>query len=104
MKTRKLELQCPACGSCEIAYTCSPGCCFNHVCADCSTTFETLTTRAGGRVPGIFPPDELPDSTDPTAGCAACLSTEVYMSDDGSIVCAACGMRLILDLTDVTPG
>ena len=104
MKTRKLELRCPVCGSSEIAYTCTPNCCFNHVCAECSTTFETETARTGSKVSGIEPPEELPDSTDPTAGCAACLSTEVYMTEDGSIVCAACGSRLTLELTGVTPG
>lgn len=104
MKTRKLELRCPVCGSSEIAYTCTPNCCFNHVCADCSTTFETLTARAGGKVTGITRPAEPPDSTDPTAGCVACLSTEVYLAEDDSVVCAACGAKLSLELTEVTPG
>ena len=104
MKTRKLELQCPTCGSPEVFYSCTPNCCFNHVCAECGTTFEPATSLAGGTVTGIVPPDPLPDATDPTTGCARCDSTAVYMAEDGSLVCAKCGSRLKLEITEVAPG
>ena len=49
MKTRKLEIACPQCGSKEVFYSCTPGCCFNHVCSDCGTTFEPATTARATR-------------------------------------------------------
>jgi DNA-directed RNA polymerase subunit RPC12/RpoP len=104
MKTRKLEIACPQCGSNEVFYSCTPGCCFNHVCSDCGTTFEPATTAKGGVVSGVVAPDPLPDSTDPTAECARCTSIEVYMLDDGGCVCAKCGTLLALELTEIAPG
>jgi len=104
MRTRRLEISCPQCSSAEVSYTCTPNCCFNHVCAGCGTTFEPVTTPAGGRLSGIVPPDPLPDATDPTAECAKCSSTAVYMTGDGSPVCGKCGALLKLELTEVASG
>jgi hypothetical protein len=74
------------------------------VCSDCQTTFEPATTRLGEILSGIEPPDPLPDASDPTVGCANCDSTAVYMMADGRLVCAACGMALRLDITEVSTG
>ena len=104
MKTRKLELECPECQSKDVFYSCTPNCCFNHVCSNCGTTFEPETTAAGGYVTGVIPPDPLPDSTDPTAECAKCNTTAVYVLEDGGVVCGKCGARLILELTEIAPG
>ena len=104
MKTRKLEIHCPTCGSGEVFYSCTPNCCFNHVCAECGTTFEPVTALAGGTVAGIVPPDPLPEAADPTAACIRCDSTAVYLGEDGTPVCAKCGARLKLELTEVAPG
>jgi DNA-directed RNA polymerase subunit RPC12/RpoP len=104
VKTRKLQIDCPVCGSGEVFYSCTPNCCFNHVCSHCGTTFEPATTPKGGTVAGIVPPDPLPDSTDPTAECAKCASTSVYMTEDGTLVCGKCGAWLILEITEVAPG
>jgi DNA-directed RNA polymerase subunit RPC12/RpoP len=104
VKTRKLEIACPVCGSAEVFYTCTPNCCFNHVCSGCGTTFEPATTLKGGTAAGILPPDPLPDSTGPTAECAKCTSTAVYMTADGTLVCGNCGAWLILEITEVAPG
>jgi transcription initiation factor TFIIIB Brf1 subunit/transcription initiation factor TFIIB len=101
VQTRKLSLHCPVCGSAEVFYSCTPNCCFNHVCADCGATFEPATRRKGGTAQGIVPPDPLPDATDPTAGCAACDSTAVYQTEDGSAVCEKCGTLLELEYTEV---
>ena len=98
MRTRKLEIACPVCGSGQVFYTCTPNCCFNHVCADCGATFEPATRAAGGALSGIEPPDPLPDSTDPTAACAKCDSTAVYLTDDGSALCGKCGALLVIEL------
>ncbi len=103
MKTRKLEIRCPLCGSVDVSYSCAPHCCFNHVCAECYATFEPVTTLAGGKVRGATPPDPLPDPADPAVACASCDSVAVYMAEDG-LVCTGCGARLVLELTEVTPG
>ena len=103
MKTRKLEIACPQCGSGEVFYSCTPNCCFNHVCGNCGTTFEPETSAAGGFLTGIIPPDPLPDSTDPTAECAKCNSTAVYLMEDGGLVCGKCGAILVMELTSIAP-
>ena len=104
MQTRKLALACPVCGSREVFYSCTPNCCFNHVCADCGTTFEPATVPAGGTASGIVPPDPLPEAGDPTVACAKCDSIDVYMTTDDSLVCAKCGTRLKLEITEISPG
>jgi transcription elongation factor Elf1 len=103
VKTRKLEFPCPVCGSGEVFYTCTPNCCYNHVCGACGATFEPETKRKGGMMAGITPPDPLPDATDPTTECAACGSTAVYMTEDGAVVCGQCGAALELEISEVNP-
>src|SRR5215467_4588674 len=102
--TRKLEIHCPVCNSAEVFYSCTPNCCFNHVCADCGTTFEPITTVAGGTLSGIVPPDPLPEATDPTTACARCDSTSVFVTEEGAAVCGKCGTVLKIELTEVSPG
>ncbi|MBM3797331.1 MAG: hypothetical protein FJW31_25530 [Acidobacteria bacterium] len=101
-------MACPTCGSGEIVYSCSPACCFNHVCADCRTTFEPATAVVSGKprpaAGSIVPPDPLPDCTEPTAACARCESTAVYAAASGELVCGACGTWLTLELTEIAPG
>jgi DNA-directed RNA polymerase subunit RPC12/RpoP len=104
VQTRKLEIACPECGSKEISYSCTPNCCFNHVCAECGTTFETLTRTAGGALNGVLPPDPLPDAADPTAACCRCDSPAVYVASENRLVCAACGALLVLELTEIAKG
>jgi len=101
--TRKLQFACPSCGSAEVFYTCTPNCCFNHVCAACGITFEPVTKATGVVLRGIVPPDPLPDATDPTAECSRCESTAVYTTGDGDLVCGQCGAVLVLELTQTPP-
>jgi len=101
VKTRKLAIACPECGSGEVFYSCTPNCCFNHVCGNCGTTFEPVTKAAGGTLPGIVPPDPPPEPADPTAACVRCDSTSVWLAEDGSLVCGKCGTRLLLELTNL---
>jgi transcription elongation factor Elf1 len=103
VRTRKLELACPVCGSAEVFYSCTPNCCYNHVCSACGATFEPATARKGGVVRGVLPPDPPPDATDPTAECVACGSTAVYLAEDGGVVCGKCGAALDLEYTEVSP-
>ncbi len=102
MKTRKLAIACPGCGSFGVFYSCTPNCCFNHVCADCGTTFEPVTKPVGGVRTGVLPPDPPPEPGDPTAACAKCESTAVCLAEDGSLVCSDCGALLALELTEIS--
>ncbi|MFY9724163.1 MAG: hypothetical protein WB579_18970 [Bryobacteraceae bacterium] len=104
MRTRRLEISCPQCGSAEVSYTCTPNCCFNHVCAGCGTTFEPVTRATGGTLAGIVPPDPLPEASDATVACARCESTEVYLTAENAAVCARCGAVLEVELTEIHPG
>lgn len=101
MQTRKLELACPACHSAEVYYTCTPNCCFNHVCSSCGTTFEPVSKSTGATRNGVTPPDPLPDATDPTVACGRCDSTAVYMFGETELVCAHCGSLLELEYTEI---
>jgi len=98
VKTFKLRIPCPACGSGDVYYTCTPNCCFNHVCGDCGATFEPATIATGGTLSGVVPPDPLPDATDPAVACAKCDSVEVYMTEDGGLVCGKCGAKLKIEV------
>jgi DNA-directed RNA polymerase subunit RPC12/RpoP len=102
--TRKLALACPVCSSAEVFYSCTPNCCFNHVCAQCGATFEPATVLSGGTVSGIVPPDPLPEAADPTVACVRCDSTEVYMMESELLVCGKCGTLLKLEIAEVAPG
>jgi len=103
VKTAKLSLACPVCQSPDVFYSCTPNCCFNHVCGNCGATFEPVTRVAGAGWKGIEPPDPLPDATDPTVACAKCESVAVYMLPEGGLVCSQCGSLLELELTEVAP-
>ncbi len=85
-------------------YSCTPNCCFNHVCSECGTTFEPITKATGRAFAGVTAPDPLPEAADPTAACAKCDSTAVYAAETGATVCAKCGAELIVELTEVCPG
>jgi hypothetical protein len=105
MQTRKLEIPCPTCGSLEIFYSCTPMCCFNHVCDDCRTTFQTGTVVNGARHAKAIPPSPVPDGTDPAAPCAKCESVAVYRLAEGDgLVCVKCGAGLELELSDIAKG
>ena len=106
MQTRKLEIPCPTCGSLDVFYSCTPNCCFNHVCDNCRTTFQTATDATGERRSGAIPPNPVPDGTDPAVACAKCESVAVYRmpAPDEAVVCTACGALLKLELTEIAPG
>ncbi len=103
VRTTPLSLACPLCQSPDVFYSCTPNCCFNHVCSNCGATFEPVTKFAGGTKGGVEPPDPLPDASDPTVACVKCDSTAVYVLPDGSLVCVKCGSLLELEITEVAP-
>ena len=93
-------IACPHCKGREIVYSCEPKCCFNHVCADCRSTFE-INTEKTGRSDETTPFDlSEPDSSDPTTGCAQCESLRIgVIGRDGDRTLLLCGnCRALLHL------
>jgi hypothetical protein len=99
--TLKDIIRCPKCRGAEIVYSCEPKCCFNHVCADCRSTFEINTVKTG-RVTEAPALDE-PRSGEPTTCCASCESLRVGVlkteGDETLLVCGKCGAvsRMVIE-------
>lgn len=102
MQTSRLTLACPVCASSDVYYTCTPDCCFNHVCGNCGATFEPITRATGETLASVVPPDPLPEPGDPTVACAKCEATEVYRAGD-TLACSRCGAVLVVEFTEVAP-
>ncbi|HEV2177868.1 MAG TPA: hypothetical protein VGW33_11820 [Terriglobia bacterium] len=108
MELKPLAFVCPQCGSPDVIYSCKPDCCFNHVCGKCYTTFEPVTTRVGELAadPGPLPAD--PDPSGPTAACARCGESTLFViasgSEAGRIFCVACKALLTLELSEIVAG
>ena len=108
MRPLKDVIRCPKCGGAEVVYSCEPKCCFNHVCADCRTTF-LINTEKTGRFDQATAFDVAdPDSTDPTTGCANCESIQVAVleSDEAEtlLICARCHAVSRMVIQDVVKG
>lgn len=96
-------MACPVCASPDVYYTCTPNCCFNHVCGNCGSTFEPVTRPTGATLSHVQPPDPLPEAADPTVACAKCDATAVYLLDAQTLVCSRCGAALVLEYTEIAP-
>ncbi len=90
--TLKDIVRCPQCGSSDIIYSCEPKCCFNHVCADCRSTFELNTQKTGRFDHETVVEVEEPQSGEPTTGCAACESLKLaVLSNENGETLLLCG-------------
>src|SRR4051812_20923037 len=92
--TLKDVVKCPHCGGSEVVYSCEPKCCFNHVCADCRSTFEINTKKTGEFDQAAATAAMEPESGDPTTACASCESLKIAVvsaGDEPKIVCGKCG-------------
>lgn len=100
-------VRCPECGSRDVVYSCEPKCCFNHVCADCKTTFQITTAKTGRSDPSAINIAE-PDSGDPTTSCCACHSLRIAAVSDSPestlVVCGDCKSVLSLAYEDIASG
>src|SRR5262249_23100260 len=101
MNTLPLRVSCPACGSSNVAYSCEPECCFNHVCEDCLNSFQLATRDLGIHAAALTNGLPDPDSCAPTAACASCHSLRVRSieGEEASAVkavCVDCGAMLEL--------
>jgi hypothetical protein len=92
-------IHCPHCQSANIIYTCEPKCCFNHICADCRSTFQLNTERSGCFDRETMLIAKEPPSGEPTAACANCESLRIAVIDAvaAELLCADC--RAISRLT-----
>jgi hypothetical protein len=96
-------IRCPKCGGAEIIYSCEPKCCFNHVCADCRSTFEINTVKTGQPVTAPNADIEEPQSGEPTTGCASCESLRVAVlkseENETLLCCGKCGAisRIVIE-------
>lgn len=86
-------VRCPKCGGSDIVYSCEPKCCFNHVCADCRSTFEINTQKTGAFDQATDLEFAEPESGEPTTACGACESLNIAVvrsGDDLKVVCGRC--------------
>ena len=108
MPTLKDLIRCPQCGGAEIVYSCEPKCCFNHVCADCRSTFEINTHKTGEFDRQSKLDFVEPGSGEPTTGCAACDSLDLAVlrsnADETLLVCGKCRAVLKLAIEEFVPG
>jgi hypothetical protein len=108
-----LTVECPACHSTEVFYSCDPHCCFNHVCADCRASFFLTTRLIEGAPPIDRPatPTAPRDPTVPTAPCDRCGGLQVWsLSSENEAeaathrgLCADCGALLLVEITAEAP-
>ncbi len=97
-----IQARCPHCQSSDVFYTCTPNCCFNHVCNECSSSFELSTSPLPGPVPeeAGHPPDR--DSCAPTVPCAKCQGINVYQLPGGkALFCLDCRSLLKIEYENV---
>ncbi len=89
-------------------YSCEPKCCFNHVCADCRSTFEINTIKTGQNMTAATTQVNEPPSGDPTTCCASCegLRVAVLKSEDNQtlLFCADCGAISKMVIEEFVPG
>jgi len=101
-------IHCPQCGGSEIIYSCEPKCCYNHVCADCRSTFELNTKKTGRFDHESCIEASEPPSGDPTTGCAHCDSLKIaVLKSDGEqilLLCGDCRSVLALQIEEFVPG
>lgn len=117
MRFSPLIATCPACGSGDVVYSCTPDCCFNHVCNQCLESFELSTRDLGESLsPGGIEAgwqdsrgqesreqeSRERDSCAPTVSCARCGSLELLMIEEGDskgrLICSACKTLLELEV------
>jgi hypothetical protein len=100
-------VKCPHCGGDDIVYSCEPKCCFNHVCADCRSTFEINTQKTGEFDHAAQLDFTEPESGDPTTACAACESLNFAVLSGGDpprIVCGKCRAVSRVVIEEFVPG
>jgi hypothetical protein len=108
VQSLKEIVRCPQCAGTDIIYSCEPKCCFNHVCADCRSTFELNTQKTGRFDHETAITADEPQSAEPTTGCASCESLKVAVlstgADETLLLCAKCRAVSRLVVEEFVPG
>ncbi len=108
MMRLKDVIRCPKCGGAEIVYSCEPKCCFNHVCADCRSSFEINTEKTGQYDRTTPVQAEAPVSGDPTTACAVCESLRLAVlkseASETLLLCADCRAVSRVVIEEFVPG
>ena len=105
--TLKDLIACPKCGGRDIVYSCEPKCCFNHVCADCRSTFEINTQKTGAFDQSSTLEFAEPESGDPTTACASCECLNIAVTGSGEdirVVCGRCRAVSRVMIEEFVPG
>jgi hypothetical protein len=101
-------IRCPKCGGADIVYSCEPKCCFNHVCADCRSTFEINTQKTGRFDEAVDADVQEPESSEPTTGCAYCESLRIAVlssnAEETLLLCGKCHAVLRMVIEEFVPG
>lgn len=99
-----LQAQCPVCGSDAVVYSCSPTCCFNHVCAECRASWQQGTELLATAPPaGIVPPASAESGGESYTPCARCSDPVLRLSGTDDLYCPNCRVLLRLRCTAVQP-
>ena len=100
-------IRCPQCASADVVYSCEPKCCYNHVCAECRSTFELNTVKTG-QSDEIWVDTKEPASGEATTGCASCESLHVAVlrtnAEETLLVCGNCQAISKLVIEEFVPG
>ncbi len=108
LQALKEIIRCPQCGGREVIYSCEPKCCYNHVCADCRSTFELNTQKTGRFDHETAISVEEPQSGEPTTGCASCESLRVAILSSSEneilLLCARCRAVSKMVVEEFVPG
>src|SRR5690242_19251534 len=108
LQTLREIIRCPQCGSSDVIYSCEPKCCYNHVCADCRSTFELNTQKTGRFDHETAISVGEPQSGEPTTGCASCESLKVAVlsssTDETLLLCDNCHAVSRLVVEEFVPG
>ena len=101
MQLVPITAHCPTCGSTDVVYSCSPHCCFNHVCGACRTSWQLRTSPAGRQAAPVEPAPDDYDTSFPTAPCAGCGGLVFQIDGTDELYCAQCHALLRLSCTEV---
>ena len=99
-----IRAACPVCGSDDVVYTCTPNCCFNHVCGTCRASWQLRTRLVDVAAPAVRAPETEYDTSFPTAPCVRCQGLVWQIDGRNELWCPTCAVVLSLVVDSVQPG
>jgi len=99
-----IQARCPLCRSDAVVYSCTPTCCFNHVCAECRAVWQQGTELLPEAPPaGIVLPEGVDAAGESYTPCARCNDPVLQLSGTDTLYCPNCRVLLRLRCTAVQP-